>query len=645
MKYPNVRQDGFRNCGPCSLASIIRYYKGYVSVDALEDMMHTNLSGTRAYDLVMAARKIGFSAYGMKVDKLDNLKLPLIAHVTISSYNHFVVIYKVSNKVLIADPADKLKYMDIKDFYKIWNNIVIILKPLKKLPYTKPLRLHNYINKFLNKYAFKIICLIFLSIIVSFISIIYSLFIQYLINNFDKKLIILFFTLCLIKNVLIWYKNKLSIDLNKKIHLDLVMDISKKIISLPYRYYKNHKVGEVVSRFNDSSIIVEYINNFILSIIYIPMTIIFLIFMIKVSHILFMIVMLILFMYILIAVIINSYLERKIKVYQNEKASYSSSLIGSLNAYETIKGINIETDVIDKLNNNFLNFRNTTCSVEKNLSIRDVTLSFILNVGFLLIIIYGFKYLSIGKAISFYMIYSYLLEPLEVNVNLFTSYKNASNASRRIQELFYNFTSHKIVAGQIEYKDITFKYDNKNILTNFNLKIAKGEKILIKGASASGKSTLLKLLKGYYKSNVYVSGTKIEDKIDNIIYLNDNKTFFSDTLKDNLMCDNNNLISEILDVCLIDKDLNMIIDEDGFNLNGGEKSKISLARALLRKFDILLIDEILDEIDYVQERQIIMNMFARYKNKTIIVISHRSNNQDLYDRVITLKKGGLMCGE
>ena len=126
MKYPLVKQNGFKNCGPCSLASIVQYYKGYISVDALEDMMHTTKNGTSAYNLIEAARKIGFESYGMKVDKLDDIKLTVIAHDTISNiYNHFVVIYKVDDIVLIGDPASKVKYMSKAEFMNIFNNIII----------------------------------------------------------------------------------------------------------------------------------------------------------------------------------------------------------------------------------------------------------------------------------------------------------------------------------------------------------------------------------------------------------------------------------------------------------------------------------------------------------------------------------------
>ena len=177
MRYPLVKQNGYRSCGPCSLASIIRYYKGYLSVDYLEEAMKTDRMGTSAYNLIMASKKIGFDAYGMKVDNLNNLKLPLIAHVTMNGiYDHFVVIYKVlDNKILVADPAAKLKYMATNEFLSIWNNMVIVLNPIKKMPVNKPKCLFKFLKEELKENLSRIIYLIFISNIFSIVSLIYTL--------------------------------------------------------------------------------------------------------------------------------------------------------------------------------------------------------------------------------------------------------------------------------------------------------------------------------------------------------------------------------------------------------------------------------------------------------------------------------------
>ena len=85
----------------------------------------------------------------------------------------------------------------------------------------------------------------------------------------------------------------------------------------------------------------------------------------------------------------------------------------------------------------------------------------------------------------------------------------------------------------------------------------------------------------------------------------------------------------------------MLIEENGFNLSGGEKQRIILARTLLNNFDILLIDEGLNQVDINLERKILKNLFKKYINKTIIIVSHRYNNMDLFDRVIEMSDGTI----
>ncbi len=83
----------------------------------------------------------------------------------------------------------------------------------------------------------------------------------------------------------------------------------------------------------------------------------------------------------------------------------------------------------------------------------------------------------------------------------------------------------------------------------------------------------------------------------------------------------------------------MLIENNGSNLSGGEKQRILLARALVKKSDIYIFDESLSAIDIKNERLILKNIFKRLKNKTIIVISHRFNNKDLYQRYVLINKG------
>ena len=637
MKYPLFKQNGFKDCGPCSLASVISYYGGY-------------MSGTTAYNLVETARKVGFESYGLKVDSIDNLKLPLIAYVTINeTYNHFVVVYEVGDKVLVGDPASKVKYMTRDEFDKIWNNVVIILKPVRKLPFNKPKSLFGYLKDIFILYRFKIISLVFVSLLYASITLMYSLLIKMMIDNISlfKTYIVSFLFLFLFKILFAYYKDIKEIDLNKRISKILVSRINNSLITLPYIYYKNHRIGEVVSRFNDIYNIQDFIKALILFFVELPFMLVIFLLIYLFSKTLFVLILLITFMYLILSVLISIKLESEINNIKQIESSYNSYFVETLNGFETIKGINIEKDIINKLNDRYSSFMNSLCKFEKKNSVRRNSLDIILSIGDLLIIIYGLLLVNKGALVMstmliIYVLFNYLKEPLNILISLLIMYRKAKVAARRIQELSYVIASDMDCNGNIEFNHESFKMGINKILNNINLKIKKGEKVIITGVSGSGKSTLVKLIKGYYKSHIRIGNESVNTKLNNVSYISKNDFLFEDTLYGNLMCEDDEKVNEIIKICQVKNSLNMFIEENGFNVSGGEKARIVLARTLLKPFNILIIDEGLDEVDINTERVILKNIFNKFMDKTIIVISHRLDNMDLYNHWIEINDGKII---
>ena len=213
------------------------------------------------------------------------------------------------------------------------------------------------------------------------------------------------------------------------------------------------------------------------------------------------------------------------------------------------------------------------------------------------------------------------------------------------------YETKKIYAnGNIKIEKLTFSRASKIILKDISINISKGEKVIITGQSGSGKSTLLKILMNYYKDyegRILVDNHNINGLDLKINYISQNEKLFTDTLYNNIVFDNSNDFNKIVDICYIDELIdshlgyNKILNEDGFNISGGQKQRIVLARTLIKPFDILLIDEGLNQIDVNLERKILKKIFKVYKDKTIIIISHRLENLDLYDRLITIEKGQI----
>ena len=173
---------------------------------------------------------------------------------------------------------------------------------------------------------------------------------------------------------------------------------------------------------------------------------------------------------------------------------------------------------------------------------------------------------------------------------------------------------------------------------------------MIIGKSGSGKSTLFKLLKKYYdikRDKIYINDIDINDyKKSDILYISQNEFLFTDTIFNNI--DSNNIL-KLSKICLLNdivKDnslgYNALIEENGFNFSGGERQRIILARALANSFNILIIDEGLNQVDTNMERIILKNLFEEYKDKTIIFISHRLDNLDLFNQVVKIEEGMII---
>ena len=204
--------------------------------------------------------------------------------------------------------------------------------------------------------------------------------------------------------------------------------------------------------------------------------------------------------------------------------------------------------------------------------------------------------------------------------------------------------------------NVSFSYNGiDNIINNMCLKINAQEKVLICGKSGCGKSTLVKLINKFYtdyQGRIYIDSRELHDYElsdirSKICYVSQNEMLFTDTLYNNLSLSNevdydyflkvNELtcVSEIVEKLPLGYDT--VIEENGFNFSGGEKQRIILSRAIFKNADVYIFDEALSAIDIERERTIIKNIFDLFKNKTIIIVSHRFNNEDLFDRKINFE--------
>ena len=684
MKKIIVMQDGIKECGASCLLSIIKYYDGNISLERLLELTNTTKEGTNFYNLQKAANEIGLISKGYKIDSIDKLidiEKPFISQIVKDNYNHFVVVYKIKNdKITIMDPAKGMIKLNLNEFNNLWTGYILILEPYKKLPVYNE---NNYILSLLKNIIFNnkkiIINLLSLTLIVTIFTCIYSYYFKIIIDkllNTNKLnlliITIIFLIIFFIKTFTEYLRNNLLLYLNQKIDLSIITTTIDKIISLPYSYYKNKTTGEMISRVNDLFYIKNVISKIIVTIfldIILSLSTIIILFNINktMSLYLFIIIML----YIIIFLIFRPSIKNMTNITQEDNAKINSLLVETISGYETIKGLNLESTFKRKINKLYLNSINNNLNFSKIINIQElfndlfegIILLFIIYIGSTFIMD---KSITLGSLITYNSLIYYFINPIRTSLDFYKELFYVKNSIQRINNIL-NFKYDKLdkstnlsITGDIIVKNLDFSYNNKNkIINDISINIKNKEKVLLLGTSGSGKSTLLKILYKYYdigRDKVYLNNYDINDFAikdirRNITYVSQNELLYNDTIRNNIILERNIDEKTFLDVCNmvyvneIIKDnilsYNYTLEENGANISGGQRQRIILARALLKNSQILLIDEGLNEIDINLERKILKNIFSYYKDKTIIIVSHRLDNMDLYNKVINIEKGSV----
>ncbi len=573
------------------------------------------------------------------------------------------------------DPAVGEVTMDMFDFTNVWTGYLMLfekIKPISVITSDKKLMKMIWLVLFNNKSI--IVFLTILSLLITLYSIGTSFYSQIIfdkiINTEVNNLIIItifFSILYILKNISNYVRNYLIIYLNQKIDISIILSTFSNIILLPFTFYQGKTSGEVLSRINDLSHFKIFISRIIVTIfldIIVFIASFIIIYFIKREFIMLIIIMLII--YILIILIFNPIIKRiNIKNQMNNEI-VNNDIIEFTKSFETIKNLNIQDNIILKFEKDYNKLIATSYYGEKINNILLLLKSLLGDLGLLLLNFICFRFimknnLTMGNYMTITLLFNYILSPIDNFISLLNEYHFVKNSIRRVNDLLD--ADKEIIAdnklelnGNIEVRNLSFTFNNKYYpLNNVNLSIKNGERVLILGESGIGKSTLLRLIYKYYdvdRGQIFINGYDINDYTladirGNITYISQNEMLYTDSIRNNIILDRNISENDFLNVCKmtyvdeIIKDnilgYDYITEENGSNLSGGQRQRIILARGLLKNSKIIMIDEGLSQIDIKLERIILENLFWTYQDKTFIVVSHRENNTDLYDRVIRLR--------
>ncbi|WP_166964868.1 ABC transporter ATP-binding protein [Yeosuana marina] len=484
----------------------------------------------------------------------------------------------------------------------------------------------------------------------------------------------------LLKNLFGYLANYFMVFLRNGVVRDLRNAVYKKTVELPLSYFSEQKKGDIMARVTNDVSTLQYSMLPVLElIIREPLTIIF-----TIIAMLYLSPSLTLFVFIFIPITgliisrIGKSLKRKSDRVQTEQGTILTILEETLTGLRIIKGFNAEEKFNDKFeesstrfygySNKLMNRQNLASPASEVTGI--LAIAVLLWYGGQLVLKEGTSGGLDGSSFLVYMgLAYYILTPAKAISRGLYNIKQGNAAAERIQEIIdtpnpLKDKDNAIVKtgfdSNIEFKNISFKYEKEFVLKDFSLTIPKGKTVALVGQSGSGKSTIANLITRFYdinKGQILIDGTDIRDFTTKSLrsqlgIVTQDAILFNDSIKNNLKLGDEHATDEdVIDALKVAnawefvKDLpegiETNIGDSGNKLSGGQKQRLSIARAVLKGPPIMILDEATSALDTESERLVQVALENMMKNRTSIVIAHRLSTIQNADEIIVLQKGSI----
>lgn len=477
------------------------------------------------------------------------------------------------------------------------------------------------------------------------------------------------------KNFQDYFVNVITQRLGAKIYSDGLAHS----LELPYSVFEDQRSGETLGilqkvRIDTEKLITAFINILFTSIIGITFVFIYAVNIHWAIAVVYMSV-------IPILGTISSVLSKKIKIVQKKIVSETTSLAGSttesLRNIELVKSLGLSKQEINRLNSTtekILNLELQKVKYVRSLSFIQGTLVNLLRNCILLLmlyLIYAGK-ISVGEFISLFIYSFFIFGPLQELGNIINIYRETEVSLDNFQSILGipkekmpdNPTKLNRITN-LKFRDVSFKHQsaNRNALNHIDFETNNGQTIAFVGPSGSGKTTLVKLLVGLYNpkegeilyNDVSSKLINLDELREKIGFVTQDTQLFSGTIRENLLfvrpeasdADCIRVLEKAACQTLLaraDKGLDTVIGEGGVKVSGGEKQRLSIARALLRQPNILVFDEATSSLDSITEEEITETIrdVSVIQDHITILIAHRLSTIMHADRIFVLEKGQII---
>lgn len=705
-----IKQFDAKDCGPACLAMIAIYYNPSICIKSIKDLFNTNTEGVSLLAISKNAEKIGLKTSGGTITfaSLSTCNvLPCIVH---WNQEHFVVVYKVKKRkngefrIYVADPAKGLVTYDKAEFCEHWistkidgeeKGIALLLEPgrsflqnditeqkqIKNTPFNI---LYEYFKKYSNFF-----CLIILGLVLGCIlQLIMPFLTQSIVDVGIKNQDIGIIWLILLGELMIvvgktandFIRRWLLLHISLRINISLVSDFFIKLLKLPMVFFDTKLMGDLLQRMNDHNRIQNFLTSHVLSTLFSILSFaVFGIVLCIYNKTIFGIFLLGSIVY---GIWILFFLhQRKVIDYE----LFEQQAINQNKTYQfitTIQEIKLQ-DCENRRRWEWEDVQSDLFKVQmKSLKLQQLQEAgsiFINEVKNILITVMAATAvingnITLGTMLAIQYIVGQLNSPIEQLMSFIYSIQDVKISLERINEIhekkgedtlerqqmdFVNKSNKSIIINNIDYK-----YDSNalnNTLENISFTIPDGKVTAIVGASGSGKTTIVKLLLGYYpvlSGNILIAGENINNynlkwwRRQCGVVMQDG-VIFSESIARNIAVDDGEIdkerlvkaarIANIHDYIMgLPLKYNTKIGRDGVGLSQGQKQRILIARAVYKNPQFIFLDEATNALDAKNERAIVENLNEFYKGRTVVVVAHRLSTVKNADQIVVLDAGKVV---
>ncbi|WP_425526011.1 NHLP family bacteriocin export ABC transporter peptidase/permease/ATPase subunit [Halotia branconii] len=688
VKTPTLLQMEAVECGAAALGIILRYYHLILPLAELRTSCGVSRDGSKASNILKAARNYGMQAKGFKKEltQLQELKPPFIIF---WNFNHFLVVEGfVGEKVWLNDPATGPRSVTIQEFDEAYTGVVLIMEPgseFKKGGH-KPSIIRALLTRLQKSFNELLFCILagFLLVIPQLTLAAFSqVFVDDILmqNRTDwlRPLLLGMGVVVLLQAVLTFLQLRKLRYLQLKLSIGMSSQFLWHILRLPVSFYAQRFAGEISNRVKLNTKVAEVLSGELArTSIDAVMLVFYGIVMLAYDWVLTLIG--------IVAVIINVVVlgwvaRRRVDTNMRLTQDYGKIAgveIGALQSVETIKSAALESDFFSR----WAGYYAKATNAQQELSQTDRLVGLVPPLltsltSMLLLVIGGLRvidgHLTIGMLVAFQTLMERFQEPVKTLVGLGNKIQELDGDLNRLDDVLSNPINPALQAqsaqyatpsipyrlqGHIELRNITFGYSrvDEPLIQNFSCTLKPGQRVAFVGGSGSGKSTLSKLITGLYQpwdGEILFDGILKQNiprsVLTNSLAIVEQEIFlFGGTVRDNLTLwdetiTNTQLIQACQDAAILDVVMAMPGGLDGkllesaANLSGGQRQRLEIARALVNNPAILVMDEATSALDTETEKMIDRNI--RRRGSTCIIVAHRLSTIRDCDEIIVLERG------